>query len=137
MKNLKEGTRIKLDGNFGTVLEKSYHVKWDNGKKQLLDKEKVERMEVLPVFTEQVEALQSAISNHIETLLRTEKGKQSQWSSDLVLVVKDEDNLFALDKDRYLSEVTADELIDHRGYRYAHTRLRLEDLCTVVDNLTK
>jgi len=62
------------------------------------------------------------------------KGVKSEHSSETVLKVKD-DQSFNLDGGRYLTEISATDLIDNCGYSYDYSCITLEELCEAVDNI--
>lgn len=86
----------------------------------------------MKTLTEKLQALQVAVRLRISAKIMV-KGVESEQNSCRVLAVK-EDQKFNLSGGRYLTEITAQELIDNEGYTYNHSQLTLEQLCEAVDN---
>lgn len=63
------------------------------------------------------------------------RGAESEFSSDKVVKIKNEDHMFNLEGGRYLTEINTEHLIDNLGYQYSHETLDLRQLCEVVDGL--
>lgn len=68
-------------------------------------------------------------------LLRDTKGKESKFSNEKVLKIKDDNFMFNLDGSRYLVEFGEKELIDNSGYKYNCHVLDTFDLLDVLDHL--
>lgn len=76
--------------------------------------------------------LETAVRIRIASKIKS-KGTESEHRSERVLKVKD-DQQFNIEGGRYLTEITATELIDNDGYAYNHSAIELEKLCEAVDN---
>lgn len=82
--------------------------------------------EQLQEFTERVE---QSISKNV-----AEKGVASEFMSKMALKV-DGELCYNLDGNRWLVEVTQNELIDNQGYQYQFNVLDLDELCNIADYL--
>jgi hypothetical protein len=82
--------------------------------------------EQLQEFTERVE---QSISKNV-----AEKGTTSEFMSKMAIKV-DGEYCYNLDGNRWLVEVTQNELIDNQGYQYQFNVLDLDDLCSIADHL--
>jgi hypothetical protein len=62
------------------------------------------------------------------------KGKQSKHSNTTVLKIK-KDQQFNLDGGRWLTEISAEHLIDDCGYTYDHSVITIEQFCQAIDKV--
>ena len=85
-------------------------------------------------LTRLLEDVNKRIEKTIKRKLKT-KGVESEFRSDTVLKIKDDNLMFNLEGGRYLVELTEDELIDNEGYSYHLSCLNLENLCKVVESI--
>lgn len=86
----------------------------------------------METLTEKYQALEVAVRMRIASKIM-DKGVKSKHRSDMVLKVKQGDE-FYLSGERYLTEITAQELIDNEGYSYSHSALPMDELCRAIDN---
>jgi hypothetical protein len=82
--------------------------------------------EQLQEFTERVE---QSISKNV-----AEKGTTSEFMSKMAVKV-DGEHCYNLDRNRWLVEVTQNELIDNQGYQHQFNVLDLDELCNIADYL--
>lgn len=67
--------------------------------------------------------------------LVNKRGKESQFSSEKALPLK-QDQMFAMGEGRrWLVEITADRLVDDSGYRYSFDQITLQQLAEIADNI--
>ena len=78
------------------------------------------------LYSDAVEALEQLVEKH---------GKESEYSSTMCLQINDRNLNFVLDDARFLSEISASELIDDQGYTYHFTVLDYDQFFKVVDYL--
>lgn len=76
-------------------------------------------------LVDKLEEFKAEISQRIKFLLQT-KGIESQFSTDKVLQITDEEQMLNLEDGRYLVEISENCLIDNCGYRYSHDIIGLE-----------
>ncbi len=86
-------------------------------------------------LTEKLETLNQEIVQRINDLIKT-KGVESVHNSDMVLSIKDNEQMYNLDGARWLVELNAEVLIDNKGYTYSLDNLELENLCILIDSLS-
>jgi len=80
----------------------------------------------LQEFTERVE---KSIAENV-----AKKGVASEFMSKMAVKV-DGEHCYNLDGNRWLVEVTQNELIDNQGYQYQFNVLPLDELCGIADYL--
>ena len=78
---------------------------------------------------ELTERVQQSISKNV-----AEKGTTSEFMSKMAVKV-DGEHCYNLDGNRWLVEVTQNELIDNQGYQYQFNVLPLDELCGIADYL--
>ena len=78
------------------------------------------------IINEGIEEIQSLIQLSSEVSIH---------SNTQCLKITNDDLMFNLDGDRYLTEVTSTELIDDNGNAYGYTVLYPNDLCELFDYL--
>jgi hypothetical protein len=60
----------------------------------------------------------------------------SEHSNTIVIKIKDENIQFNLSGNRYLTEISHNNLIDESGYEYGFDVLSLDELCQIADYCT-
>lgn len=80
-----------------------------------------------------LEILIQEIGRRIAELIKA-KGEESKHGSDIVLKIKDEEQMYNLEGGRWLVEITENKLIDNEGYSYDLCVLRIGELCGVLDS---
>jgi len=83
-------------------------------------------------FLEKISILNEEIKSKIVELIEVH-GVESEFNNEKVIKVKDE-QMFNLDGDGYLVEISKDNLIDSSGYNYSYECLSLEMLAEIIDS---
>ncbi len=78
---------------------------------------------------ELTERIEKSIAENV-----AKKGVASEFMPKMVVKV-DGDLCYNLDDNRWLVEVTQNELIDNQGYQYQFNVLEFENLCCIADYL--
>jgi len=87
----------------------------------------------METLTQKYQALEVAIRLRIASKIM-DKGVESKHRSEKVIAIKKDELQFNLEGGRYLTEITAQELIDNEGYSYNLSVLPIDQLCEAVDN---
>ena len=85
------------------------------------------------MFAEQLQELTERVQQSISKNV-AEKGTTSEFMSKMAVKV-DGEYCYNLDGNRWLVEVTQNELIDNQGYHYSFDVLDLDELCSIADYL--
>lgn len=85
-------------------------------------------------LTDNLDKFRIELAQQIQFILE-KRGVESQFSTDRVIRVEDEAQMFNFEGGRYLVEISENELIDNCGYRYSLDAIQLEELCSVLDSI--
>ncbi len=87
-------------------------------------------------YTANLENLKNKGLNEVIEIIKN-KGVESKHSKVKCLKINDDDLMFNLEGDRYLTEITSTLLVDNSGYTYKHEALKTDDLMDVIDHIIK
>ena len=87
-------------------------------------------------LTEKLETLNQEIVQRIIELIEA-KGVTSKHRNDKVLAIQDEEQMYNIERGRWLTEITPSELIDNCGYSCGHDSVSLEELCLAIDSISE
>lgn len=80
--------------------------------------------------------LRVKLFNELEKLI-DKKGKESEYFSNRVLKIDNENLQFNLSNNHYLEEISKSYLISNNGYTYSFDCLEFEKLCKILDYYEK
>lgn len=83
-------------------------------------------------YIDKVDGLQEMIIDKLKDKARKSKIK-SEFVSDKVLVIKDDDFMYNLKNQKYLKELSVNNLIDNEGYHYSYYVLTIAQLAELLD----